>query len=65
MLQRRPHAPSLVLRSGMGLPTRIGRRRDEMIRLGSLPRTDTFQIGVEVLPRPQDDGTDRGPRPAA
>jgi hypothetical protein len=65
MLQHRPHAPSLVLLSGMGLATRAGRRPDEMIRVGSMPRTDTFQIGVEVLPRPRDDGADRGPRPAA
>jgi hypothetical protein len=65
MLQRRPHAPSLVLLTGIGLPTRIGRRRDEIIRVGRLPRMDTFQIGIEVLPPAREDAPDRGPRPAA
>ena len=65
MLQRRPHAPSLVLLHGIGLPPRAGRRRDEIIRVGALPRTDTFQIGVEVLSRPVEGAFDRDPRPAA
>ena len=65
MLQRRPHAPSLVLLTGIGLPARVGWRRDEMIRVGSMPRTDTFQIGVEVLPCPREDRADRDPRSAA
>jgi hypothetical protein len=65
MLQRRPHAPTLVLLTGIGLPARVAWRRDEVIRVGSMPRTDTFHIGIEVLPRPREDGADRNPRPAA
>jgi hypothetical protein len=67
MLQRRPHAPSLVLLTGIGLAARVGRRRDEPIRVGSLPRTDTFRIGAEVLPQSREDLFDYSPdpRPAA
>jgi hypothetical protein len=65
MLQRRRHAPALLLLHGIGLPTQAGRRRDELIRVGSLPRTDTFRIGAEVLPRPREDSPERDPRPAA
>jgi hypothetical protein len=46
-------SPSLDLLTTVSV-TRHDRRRDEIIHVGRMPRTDTFQIGVEVLPRPRD-----------
>lgn len=58
-------SPSLELLSGSGLSLRHDRRRDQVIRVGRMPRIDTFQIGVEVLPRPRKGEIEPEPRPAA
>jgi len=68
MLQRIPRAPSAVLHAGIGHVSLRAWRRDETIHVGRMPRTDSFRIGVEVLPRQRDEGPDGvgwDPRPAA
>jgi hypothetical protein len=62
--RRSPSSPSLELIPGLGV-LRHDRRRDQVIRVGRMPRIDTFQIGVEVLPRQRDVDGAGEPRPAA
>ena len=58
MLQRIPRAPSAVLHAGFGHVSLRARRPDETIHVGRMPRTDSFRIGVEVLPRQRDEGAE-------
>lgn len=58
-------SPALELITGSGPSVRRERRSDQVIHVGRMPRTDTFRIGVEVLPRPRDADPGREPRPAA
>jgi len=68
MLQRIPRAPSTVPHARRGHAGLGAGRWVETIRVGRMPRTDSFRIGVEVLPRQLDDGPEAigwDPRPAA
>jgi hypothetical protein len=63
MLLPRRRSPLLPAATGAVASRRDRRRRpDEVLHVGRMPRTDTFSIGAEVLPRPRDELREpRGP----
>jgi hypothetical protein len=63
MLQHRRHAPTLTILAELVRVPGLHAHHDEVIRVGRLPRTDTFRIGVEVFPRAPEERRGRTRRP--